>query len=534
MTETFRRVLDAFRARLGVRGLGKRSGARLDREDRLGRALAVLEAGLQALPREKRRRQLELMPQKLRLALLSRMATKQMSSLPSGAFRSGFGGRSSCILERRKGRFRARQGLGGLEARTQYLGLDEALQQLAVLVQLRAALPDAGALEDESWHRLFQRHSARLCPEGMQLAFRGVGCCLALRLEGPYTSDVRAALVQCRAFQAAGHGGWPQLRGLLAELRQRKRRRRSSEEAANHVDGVYCKLLQGRLLRASRQALAALKASEPGRSSLLQSELKPAPEVLAAYLERLPKALVREIHGQRWLDKGHLRFSNTRQQEYGPQVSDAMELLDAPPVPAPLCCRALALRVRDAALHQGIEASGLGGDCFIRVNLYGEGGYMHKHMDSKKCFGPVIACCSLLSDWPANRQIGLCGSSRAKDATMTFYDTGGSAYGLAKVLRTATVAIPRRSLYFMTGPSRFQWQHGIKKEHCPKERLSLTFRSLCADAPKAKVKAKAAGVLKRPARISCGTSPAGRKAAAWGAGGVLPRSLAAPTPRRSH
>ena len=22
---------------------------------------------------------------------------------------------------------------------------------------------------------------------------------------------------------------------------------------------------------------------------------------------------------------------------------------------------------------------------------------MHKHMDSKKCFGPVIACCSLLS-----------------------------------------------------------------------------------------------------------------------------------------
>ncbi|CAJ1335845.1 unnamed protein product [Effrenium voratum] len=154
------------------------------------------------------------------------------------------------------------------------------------------------------------------------------------------------------------------------------------------------------------------------------------------------QALVREIHGQRWLDKGHLRFSNTRQQEYGPQVSDAMELLDAPPVPAPLCCRALALRVRDAALHQGIEASGLGGDCFIRVNLYGEGGYMHKHMDSKKCFGPVIACCSLLSDGPANRQIGLCGSSRAKDATMTFYDTGGSAYGLAKVLRTATARVP--------------------------------------------------------------------------------------------
>ncbi|CAE7598336.1 unnamed protein product [Symbiodinium natans] len=107
-----------------------------------------------------------------------------------------------------------------------------------------------------------------------------------------------------------------------------------------------------------------------------------------------------------------------------------------------------------------------------------KGGYMHRHMDSKKCFGPVIACCSLLSD-----------------ATLTFYDTGGSAYGLAKTRRTVTVDIPRRSLYFMTGASRSQWQHGIKKEHCPKERLSLTFRSILRTAPRA---ASSKGPKKRP------------------------------------
>merc|ERR1719446_608309 len=86
---------------------------------------------------------------------------------------------------------------------------------------------------------------------------------------------------------------------------------------------------------------------------------------------------------------------------------------------------------------------------------------MHKHMDSQKCFGPVIACCSLLAD-----------------AGMTFYDTKGNSFGMARVHRTAEVAIPRRSLYFMSGPARFQWQHGIRKDQCPRERISLTFRTV--------------------------------------------------------
>lgn len=197
-----------------------------------------------------------------------------------------------------------------------------------------------------------------------------------------------------------------------------------------------------------------------------------------------------------WLEKSHLRFSNTRQQEYGPPISDKMELVvDGTRTSLPTRCRSLLSRIAEEATRRRLDDSAAlhaVTDAFLRVNYYcaAGGGYMHKHMDSKKCFGPVIACCSLLSD-----------------TQMTFYDTNGSAYGLAPVLRTVVVHIPRRSLYFMSGPARFQWQHGIRKEHCPKERLSLTFRTLHAEAPRTTCKVvgtarheRAAGVLlKRPA-----------------------------------
>jgi hypothetical protein len=135
------------------------------------------------------------------------------------------------------------------------------------------------------------------------------------------------------------------------------------------------------------------------------------------------------------------------------------------------------------------------GTGFLRVNHYNAvgGGYMHKHMDSQKCFGPVIACCSLLAD-----------------AAITFYDTKGNSYGMARVHRTAEVSIPRRSLYFMSGPARFQWQHGIRKDQCLRERLSLTFRTVRGDAPitgtgrtssnRLQKKVATKQVIKRPAK----------------------------------
>lgn len=177
-----------------------------------------------------------------------------------------------------------------------------------------------------------------------------------------------------------------------------------------------------------------------------------------------------------WLDKSHLRFSNTMQQEYGACISDSMEVIrDGESVALPPLCRRLAVRIQDEASKRKLASEvDLSSDtaAFLRVNYYNTlgGGYMHKHMDSHKCFGPVIACCSLLAD-----------------ASMTFYDTHGNSYGMARVHDIVEVPIPRRSLYFMTGPARFQWQHGIRKDQCQETRLSLTFRTIRADAPQKSV-----------------------------------------------
>mmetsp|Transcript_59237 Transcript_59237/g.128128 ORF Transcript_59237/g.128128 Transcript_59237/m.128128 type:complete len:253 (+) Transcript_59237:78-836(+) len=199
------------------------------------------------------------------------------------------------------------------------------------------------------------------------------------------------------------------------------------------------------------------------------------------------RAILEELASAPQLDKSHLRFSNSQQQEYGPAISDMMEVIvGAPRSPLPPACKALAARVSAEAAKLSLEDAERLADptCnFLRVNHYCEegGGYMHKHMDSKKCFGPVIACCSLLAD-----------------ASMTFYDTKGNSFGLAPIYDTAEVPVPRRSLYFMSGPARSQWQHGIRKDQCPRERLSLTFRTVREDAPLTS-KTPVRKMLKRPA-----------------------------------
>eukprot|EP00928_Gymnodinium_smaydae_P038453 TRINITY_DN26523_c0_g1_i1.p1 TRINITY_DN26523_c0_g1~~TRINITY_DN26523_c0_g1_i1.p1 ORF type:complete len:265 (+),score=61.73 TRINITY_DN26523_c0_g1_i1:43-837(+) len=218
-------------------------------------------------------------------------------------------------------------------------------------------------------------------------------------------------------------------------------------------------------------------------------------------------ALVAELLSPQraWLDKSHLRFANSAQQEFGPVITDAMEVVPAAPrVPTPPATARLAVRVAQEAARLGLDAGAAAGKDgtafdFCRINHYSVegGGYMHKHMDSKKCFGPVIACVSLLSD-----------------AAMSFYDTRGNSFGMARVYDTAEVPLPRRSLYFLTGAARSQWQHGIRKDQCPQERLSLTFRTVCSDAPRSATGAApadrrvAAGVRKRPAAAIAEDAPA--------------------------
>jgi hypothetical protein len=139
-------------------------------------------------------------------------------------------------------------------------------------------------------------------------------------------------------------------------------------------------------------------------------------------------ALTKELLGddKPWLDKSHLRFSNTSQQEYGACISDMMEVVaGGKALPMPTKSLQVAKRIAEESVRiakgtaeGSIRRTLLDGTSFaddgigfLRVNHYVKegGGYMHKHMDSHKCFGPVIACVSLLSD-----------------AAMTFYDTKGN------------------------------------------------------------------------------------------------------------
>lgn len=188
-------------------------------------------------------------------------------------------------------------------------------------------------------------------------------------------------------------------------------------------------------------------------------------------LQQEEDILVREIlsEDRPTFEKTHLKFSNTKQQEYGKQINDKMEINDKlPKISMPENITNLFNKIKNKLIELNINNFN-DNNVFCRMNHYYKktGNYMHKHMDSKKTFGSVIVCCSLLSD-----------------VKMNFYNTKGNSYGMAKVYEKIEVDIPRYSLYIMSGESRSEWQHGIRKDQCMNERISLTFRTIKDDAPK--------------------------------------------------
>eukprot|EP00439_Symbiodinium_sp_Y106_P018361 s5917_g2.t1 len=276
--------------------------------------------------------------------------------------------------------YRVRQGLGPVEARTQYVSsLERSLDMLVALTRVQAAVRAKVAalcMEDvEQFVGAFESaclslatklgFGSFLCmvlvsgalpwgalrkPE-MQLSFRAVLHC-SMRLEGPYTKLRNALHHRLHLIRAAGRG-WPFLREALTEMRRCPNKRRlrtlSVTEAAASVDGAYAKLsgtfvgkrFKARLERVSRATEARLeiasKASVAARRrqvsaklaetcqrrlsartaakmkavgagvreaveagfdrSSLSADAKAAPEVVAAYLERLPKVPMSESPG---------------------------------------------------------------------------------------------------------------------------------------------------------------------------------------------------------------------------------------------
>ena len=84
------------------------------------------------------------------------------------------------------------------------------------------------------------------------------------------------------------------------------------------------------------------------------------------------------------------------------------------------------------------------------VNEYKPEDTLHFHTDHPRTYGPVIYGVSLLTDCDFSFQLKA---------------------------RTFDTILPRRSIYLMTGNSRYKYKHGIPKP-CAERRVSLTFRSV--------------------------------------------------------
>ena len=101
------------------------------------------------------------------------------------------------------------------------------------------------------------------------------------------------------------------------------------------------------------------------------------------------------------------------------------------------------------------EASGVE----MQVNEFHAEDALNPHIDNAIAYKDIVSAVSLLCD-----------------TTVTF--THG------KTREAVDVRVPRRSLYFMTGPSRYRFLHGVKKGNIHGERrLSYTFRRMCYTPP---------------------------------------------------
>lgn len=90
--------------------------------------------------------------------------------------------------------------------------------------------------------------------------------------------------------------------------------------------------------------------------------------------------------------------------------------------------------------------------CQVIINEYEPGQGISKHVDDTQLFGPVIVCLSL-----------------GADTNIIFRKIIGGA--------CVSLHVPSRSIYAMTGESRYNWTHELINSS-KMRRISITFRSL--------------------------------------------------------
>ena len=198
----------------------------------------------------------------------------------------------------------------------------------------------------------------------------------------------------------------------------------------------------------------AVSAAANGTSA---STAVPGLFLISNFLSEAQEAqLAREIDVQAWIDN---RSRTRRVQMYGP-VHDRNYKIhrNGTVTRMPDFCTWLIALVKAASLKQKdcaafrLDRSQLGVPAMteVFVNEYDAGASLDFHTDHRSTYEEVICGVSLLSDCYFSFKRG------------------------AKIER---VWVPRRSLYLMTGSSRYDYQHGLQRGDIKgKRRVSVTFR----------------------------------------------------------
>ncbi|CAK9007043.1 unnamed protein product, partial [Durusdinium trenchii] len=146
--------------------------------------------------------------------------------------------------------------------------LERALDMLALLVQLRVLLGVCDTAKAESYVRAFRQAGAGAWQGApLRLSFRAVVSCCAMKLEGPYTSNLSLAMSETVALSDAAQRGWPSLQSALHALSaQRPHSQRRSQRAMRGMRPrggawtVGVAQVEGQVARAGKLVQKALRA----------------------------------------------------------------------------------------------------------------------------------------------------------------------------------------------------------------------------------------------------------------------------------
>jgi hypothetical protein len=171
--------------------------------------------------------------------------------------------------------------------------------------------------------------------------------------------------------------------------------------------------------------------------------------------------LISAIDAGKWKSN---RTGSRRIQMFGPEHDKSYKIhANASVTPLPEYCRRLIAKIKSlqkecqgkTSLLQELELDKLGIDRLTEpfVNEYTDKDALRFHQDHRSTYGPVIMGISMLGEC----FLSFKRSPNAKSAER--------------------IHLPRRSIYFMTGASRYEWYHGIMPGDIKAaRRLSVTLR----------------------------------------------------------